>query len=158
MPHFGLTSIVYRAYNRQALQLGFSIGLLFLRVGQVMRHAILGNAYRRVLTVQVIVVVVFALIALFWHGQFASVSALSGGFIIIAGNLAYAMVARPSKVDAKSGNQVLLRHVLAELAKILFVVGLMSAAFVSDMFDAVWLIAALGVALLGHGLSLLLSK
>lgn len=123
-----------------------------------MQHAILGNAYRKVLTIQVIVVVAFALIALIWSGQFASVSAVSGGFIIIAGNLAYAIVARSSKVDAKSGNQVLLRHVLAELAKIVIVVGLMSGAFVSGKFDAVWLVAALGVALLGHGLSLLLSK
>lgn len=119
---------------------------------------IFGSAYRKVLVTQSVVVLIFAALAWVWQGQVAGISALFGGLIIVVGNLAYAFVARPSTVTAKSGNQVLLRHVLAELAKILFVLGLMLFAFSSGKFDAVWLIAALGVALLGHGLSLLLSK
>jgi F0F1-type ATP synthase assembly protein I len=119
---------------------------------------ILGGTYRKVLVTQAVVVLGFAALALVWQGQIAAVSALFGGLIIIVGNLAYAFIARPSKVKAQSGNQVLLRHVLAEVAKILFVLGLMLFAFSAGKFDAVWLIAAVGVALLGHGLSLLLSK
>lgn len=112
----------------------------------------------KVAAVQVVLVAVFAFIALIWQGQLAGLSAVCGGAIIVLGNLAYAVIARPHKVRHVSSNQVLMRHVLAEVAKILIVLALMLGAFTVNKFDAVWLIAAVGVALLGHGLSLLIVK
>jgi F0F1-type ATP synthase assembly protein I len=112
----------------------------------------------KVVVVQVILVVTFALVALIWKGQLAGLSALCGGLVVVLGNLAYAFVARPPKVSRVSGNQVLVRHVLAEVAKILITLSLLLGAFASNKFDAVWLIAAVGVALLGHALSLLIVK
>jgi F0F1-type ATP synthase assembly protein I len=123
-----------------------------------MRNTLLGGTYRNVLLLQASVVALFALLALFWRGEVAAWSALMGGVVIVAGNLVYAIVARPSKVTAKAGSEVLLRHVLAELAKVLFVLGLMLVAFSSGKFDAVWVLAAMGIALLGHVLSLFLFK
>lgn len=120
--------------------------------------AILNASALNVVTIQVVLAVIFAAIGFVWQGQLAGLSAVCGGLIIVLGNLAYAFIARPSKVRHISGNQVLMRHVLAEVAKILIVMSLMLGAFTANMFDAVWLIAAVGIALLGHGLSLLIVK
>jgi F0F1-type ATP synthase assembly protein I len=123
-----------------------------------MQSATLKLTYRNIIALQAVVIVFFSLIAFLWQGKIAGLSALCGGFMIWAGNLAYVVIARPSKVSAVSGNQVLMRHMLAETAKILIVLSLMLGAFTSARFDAVWLLAALIVALIGHGLSLMLLK
>lgn len=123
-----------------------------------MQSANLKLTYRNVILLQAILVTLFSVFALLWQGQTAGLSALCGGFVIWAGNLAYVIIARPSKVSSVSGNQVLMRHMLAETAKILIVLSLMLGAFTSARFDAVWLLAALAVALIGHGLSLMLLK
>jgi ATP synthase protein I len=112
----------------------------------------------KVITVQVVLTAVFTVVVLVLQGQLAGFSALCGGLVIVLGNLAYAFIARPHKVNAVSGNQVLMRHVLAEVAKILIALSSLFGAFASNKFEAVWLIAAVGVALLGHGLSLLIVK
>ncbi len=111
-----------------------------------------------VIAIQVALIAAFSMILFVWQGELASLSAIFGGFVIVLGNLAYAFIARPHKVNVVSGNQALMRHVLAEVAKILIAMSLLLGAFASNKFDAVWLIAAVGVALLGHGLSLLIVK
>jgi F0F1-type ATP synthase assembly protein I len=125
---------------------------------QLLRSAILNPIAFKVVVVQTILVVMFALFALVWQGQQPSLSAFCGGLTVVLGNIAYAFVARPHKVSRVSGNQVLVRHVLAEVAKILITLSLLLGAFGSNKFDAVWLIAAVGVALLGHAMSLLIVK
>ncbi len=113
-----------------------------------MQRAFLDNAYQKVLTLQAISSVLCAVLAVVMDGQMAAVSALFGGGAVVVGNLVYAFLARRSTVYAKSGGTVLLRHVLAEIAKILMVLGLMFSAFVSGAFVAGWLVAAMVAALM----------
>lgn len=120
--------------------------------------SILNPSALKVIIVQTILAATFAIVALVWKGQLAGLSALCGGVVVVLGNMAYGFIARPQKVSRVSGNQVLLRHVLAEIAKILITLSLLLGAFALNKFDALWLIAAVGVALLGHGLSLLIVK
>ncbi len=120
----------------------------FSQVAQRMQHAFLDNAYRKVLMLQAAGSVFCAVLAAAIDGQWAAVSALFGGGAVVVGNLVYAFLARPSAVYAKSGGTVLLRHVLAEIAKILIVLGLVFGAFVSGAFVAGWLVAAMVAALM----------
>ncbi len=119
-----------------------------------MRQAFLGGSYQKVLILQAIGTLMFALGTLVLGGQQMAMSVLAGGTIIMVGNLAYAWIARPSRVFAKSGNEVLLRHVLAQIAKLVMILGLMLGAFTSGWFQTGWLLVAMGVALLGHWVSL----
>ena len=112
----------------------------------------------KVAGVQVVLATTFAAIALIWQGSVAGLSAICGGAIIVLGNIAYAFIARPNTVRHVSSNHALMRHVLAEVAKVLIVLALMLGAFTANKLDAVWLIAAVGVALFGHALSLLIVK
>jgi hypothetical protein len=95
------------------------------------------------------------LAALVFVDKQMALSALAGAAIIVAGNLSYAWIARQSKVVAKPGGEVLLRHVLAQIAKLLIIFGLMLGAFTSNLFQAGWLVASMGAALLVHWVSLL---
>lgn len=110
--------------------------------------------YRKVLILQTICTIVFALIAFIVAGRQAVWSVLNGGAVILLGNLAYAFVARPSRLTAKSGSTVLITHVLAQLVKLGLILCLMLAALASGELAAGWFVAAIGVALLGHVLSL----
>jgi F0F1-type ATP synthase assembly protein I len=127
----------------------------FQRSDSITAH-IVGNAVQKVLLVQAISTIVFALGAFVSAGSSQSVSVLAGGGMVLVANLAYAWVARPSRMRARGGNAVLAQHVLAELAKLVLLFGLLAVAFASGAFAAGWLIAAIGVALIGHWLSMLL--
>ena len=116
------------------------------------------SPYRKVLILQVVCTLVFALIATVFAGTGAAWSVLVGGAVILLGNLAYAFVARPSRIAAKSGSTVLLTHIWAQLAKLGLIFCLMLAALASGKLAAGWFVAAIGVALLGHGLSLFFLK
>ena len=76
----------------------------------------------------------------------------------MTGSLAYAALARGSKVSAVSAGRVLGRHLVAETTKVLVVLTLMFAALASGWFVASWLLVAMGVTLLGHWLALLLIR
>ena len=99
-----------------------------------------------------------ALVALLVGGHLASGSVMIGGGAVFVGSLAYAMVARPVKVFAVSGKRVLLRHMLAEVAKICISLGLVFAAFATQSFEGGWLLVGMGVALLAHRFAFLRSR
>jgi hypothetical protein len=125
-------------------QLSENIGLPFL-----------DSVLRKVLCLQILATTAIAAVGGLAAGQLGLLSAFCGGGIVVVGNLAYAWVARPSRMHARSGSEVLLRHVLAQLAKLSMVLGLMSVAFVSGFFVAGWLLAGVAASLMGHWISLL---
>ncbi len=123
-----------------------------------MQQAILGNAYWKVVTLQAISAVICTFLAYATGDQKMAFSALFGGSSVLVGNLVYAFLARPSAVFAKPGNVVLLRHVFAEIAKVLIVLGLIYSALASEMFAAGWLVATMVVALMCQWLAWLVYK
>ncbi len=120
-----------------------------------METPLIGLAYRRVLILQAAAVFLIVAFAVLFAGQVAAASALIGGGAVIAGSLAYAFIARPAKVFAVSGKRVLLRHMLAEVAKLMIALGCMFVAFATRSFDGGWLLVGMGGTLLGHWASLL---
>ena len=118
----------------------------------------LGQTYLKVIFSQALLTAATVTVALVASGQAAAVSGLAGGVAVLFGSLAYAALARESKVSAVSAGRVLGRHLLAEAAKVLVVLTLMFAALASGWFVAGWLLAAMGVTLLGHWLALLIIR
>ena len=118
----------------------------------------LGQTYQKVMFAQALLAAITAMVALIAGGQAAAVSSITGGAAVLTGSLAYAVLARESKVSAVSAGRVLGRHLLAEAAKVLVVLTLMFAALASGWFVAGWLLAAMGVTLLGHWLALLIIR
>jgi F0F1-type ATP synthase assembly protein I len=116
------------------------------------------GAFLTVILVQTVLTAVLAVLAATVTGGLAAGSVVVGGTILVAGNLAYAWIVRKSKVTAKSGDAVLMRHVLAEIAKLSLVVALMVVAFAGGWFSPVWLLAAVGLALAGHWIAVLFVK
>jgi F0F1-type ATP synthase assembly protein I len=133
-------------------------GVIELPNTRPMQHAVLGSPYRKVLMLQAIATLALAGLALLLAGELPAVSALVGGLTIMAGNLAYAFIARPSRTSAKAGSAVLLTHVLAQLTKLGLILILMIAAFASGRVMHGWLIIGLAVALAAHWFSLVLTK
>jgi F0F1-type ATP synthase assembly protein I len=120
-----------------------------------MQRELAGDAIWKVIIFQTVAALVLSLAALVFAGKQMAISALAGALIIVAGNFSYAWIARRSKIVAKPGGEVLLRHVLAQIAKLLIIFGLMLGAFTSNWFQAGWLLASMGAALLVHWVSLL---
>lgn len=118
----------------------------------------LAQLYRKVIIAQALLVLLVATAAFFVEGQRAFLSALMGGAAALAGSFVYSVVARESKVKAASGRQALCRHVLAEVTKIVVVFTLVLGALASGGFSAGWLVAAMGVVLLGHWLAVLIIR
>ncbi len=118
----------------------------------------LSSLYRKVISVQAILGAVVVLFAILSDGNLAALSASVGALSVIAGSLAYAVLARKSKVSAVSAGQVVRRHALAEVAKWMVVLVVIFAALSSGLFMATWLIAAMCVALLGHWLVFLIIR
>jgi F0F1-type ATP synthase assembly protein I len=114
--------------------------------------------YRKAVLLQIVIAVPMVLVAGWVAGSIAALSAAAGGFAVVLGSLAYVFLARESKVTAVSAGAVLRRHLFAELAKVLVILGAMLGAFVSGWFSAEWLVASVAVAVLGHSLSLFFSK
>jgi F0F1-type ATP synthase assembly protein I len=111
-----------------------------------------------VLIIQIASIALLSVVALVSSGQLNAISALAGGGAVFAGNLAYAVIARPSRVHAKSGSAVLMVHVIAQSVKMVLVLVSLLAAFASGKFAAGLLIIGTGVALLAHWLSLLFHR
>jgi hypothetical protein len=120
-----------------------------------MQRKLAGDAIWKVIVFQTVAALVLSSAALVLLDKLTALSALAGAAIIVAGNLSYAWIARQSKVVAKPGGEVLLRHVVAQIAKLLIIFGLMLGAFTSNWFQAGWLVASMGAALLVHWVSLL---
>jgi F0F1-type ATP synthase assembly protein I len=120
-----------------------------------MQRELAGDVIWKVIIFQTVAALALSLAALVFLDKQMALSALAGAAIIVAGNLSYACIARRSKVDAKPGSEVLLRHVLAQIAKLLIIFGLMLGAFTSNLFQAGWLVASMGATLLVHWVSLL---
>ena len=123
-----------------------------------MRRFIPGDAYKKVMLTQTGLVLGLCIIAMVASGQAAAVSTLVGGCAVLMGTVAYAWLVRKSRVTGTSGKVVLFRHLLAEFAKIAIVLGVMFSAFASGLFVAGWLVAAMVVALMGHWLSVFLTR
>ncbi|MEO8101654.1 MAG: hypothetical protein ABI790_03960 [Betaproteobacteria bacterium] len=115
----------------------------------------LGHTYQKVILAQALLGILVAIVALVAGGMAAAASGLIGGAVVMAGSFVYAALARNSKVSAVSAGRVLGRHLVAEAAKVVVVVSLLFAALASGWFVAGWLLAAMGVTLLGHWLALL---
>ncbi len=118
----------------------------------------LGQTYRKVLLLHVFLMAITTMAALLVAGGLAAMSALIGGATVLFGSATYALVARESKVTAVSAGRVLGRHLFAEVAKMLVMLGLLLVSLASGLFVAGWLVAAAGVALLGHWLALLIIR
>jgi F0F1-type ATP synthase assembly protein I len=118
----------------------------------------LGQTYQKVIFSQVLLATLTIVVALITSGLAAGVSGFIGSAAVLAGSLIYAVVARESKVSAVSAGRVLSRHLLAEAAKILAVLLIVLMALASGWFVAAWLLAAMGVTLLGHWLALLIIR
>lgn len=123
-----------------------------------MRQAILDNTVLKVLSLQSLATMIAMLLVLVIGGKNAAVSVLMGGVAVLAGNLAYAFLARASVLYAKPGKVVLLRHVLAEIAKIVIVLALVFGALASGGFAPGWVVAGMAVALMCQWLVWLLQK
>jgi F0F1-type ATP synthase assembly protein I len=123
-----------------------------------MQQTVLGGAYRKVLILQAVGAMIFALVVLLFAGLQPAISVLLGGLVMMTGNLAYAFVARPSRLTAKAGTAVLFTHVLAQLAKLFLVLVLMLVALSSGQLAAGWFIAGIACALVGHWLSLVIHR
>jgi hypothetical protein len=130
----------------------------FLWVFSKMRQKLAGDAIWKVIIFQAGTALILSSVALVFVEKRAALSILAGVAIIVASNLSYAWIARQSKVIAKPGGEVLLRHVLAQIAKLLVIFGLMLGAFTSNWFEGGWLVASMGAALLVHWVSLLLLR
>jgi F0F1-type ATP synthase assembly protein I len=118
----------------------------------------LGQTYRKVIFSQAILTALLSVAALVIAGAMPALSALIGGAAVIVGSIAYAALARESKVSMVSAGRVLTRHLMAEAAKVLLVLTLVFASLASGWFVAGWLIAAMAVALLGQWLALLIIR
>ena len=118
----------------------------------------LGRLYQKVILLQVLLALIFAAVASVAEGQMAFISALTGGVAVLMSSLVYAALARESKVSATSAGNVLRRHMLAEAAKIIVVLILLWCALASGGFIAGWLVAAMGVTLLGHWLAVFIIR
>ncbi len=118
----------------------------------------LGQTYRKVIFLQAILTAGSSVAALLIAGAMSALSALAGGSAVILGSIAYAALARESKVSMVSAGRVLTRHLMAEAAKVLLVLTLVLASLASGWFVAGWLIAAMAVALLGQWLALLIIR
>ncbi len=118
----------------------------------------LGSLYRKVISVQAILGATVVLIAILSEGNLAALSASVGALSVVAGSLAYAILARKSKVTAVSAGTLVSRHALAEVAKWVVVLGIIFAAMSSGWFAATWLVAAMCVALMGHWLVFLIIR
>ncbi|MEP7154684.1 MAG: hypothetical protein ABI905_02855 [Betaproteobacteria bacterium] len=118
----------------------------------------LGRTYQKVLLSQFALALVVIVAGLAIAGQQAAISALAGGVAVLAGSVAYMVLARQSKVSAVSAGRVFGRHLVAEAAKILLVLLLVFAALASGWFAAGWVLTAMAVTLLGHWLALLIIR
>ena len=118
----------------------------------------LGQTYRKVIFLQATLTAGSSVAALLIAGAMSALSALAGGSAVILGSIAYAALARESKVSMVSAGRVLTRHLMAEAAKVLLVLTLVLASLASGWFVAGWLIAAMAVALLGQWLALLIIR
>jgi F0F1-type ATP synthase assembly protein I len=123
-----------------------------------MGRSFLEPGVRRVLIIQIASIALLSAVVLVSSGQLNAISALAGGGAVFAGNLAYAVIARPSRVNAKSGSAVLMVHVIAQSAKMVLVLVSLLAAFASGQCAAGLLVIGTGVALLAHWLSLLFHR
>ncbi|MBC7625075.1 MAG: hypothetical protein H7232_17015 [Aeromicrobium sp.] len=115
-----------------------------------MGTSFLAPVFRRVLQSQIGATIFLLVVALMVGGQIAAISSLIGGVAVIAGSLAYAFIVRPAKIFAVSGKRVLLRHIVAEFAKLSLVLGILFSAFAMRSFDGGWLLAGLICGLLAH--------
>lgn len=113
----------------------------------------LGQTYQKVIALQVTLTLMFSTGAWLIGGLMAASSALVGGVSVAVGSLAYAFLNREIKASAK---QILMRHLLGEGAKVLIVLNFILCALISGWFDVAWLVGAMGVALVGHWLAILL--
>ena len=118
----------------------------------------LGRLYQKVIFLQALLALIFAGVAIVVGGQVAFTSALTGGVAVLISSLVYAALARESKVSATSAGNVLGRHMLAEVAKIIVMLILLWCALASGGFIVGWLVAAMGVTLLGHWLAVFIIR
>ncbi|MBL8513981.1 MAG: ATP synthase subunit I [Betaproteobacteria bacterium] len=117
----------------------------------------LATTYRKVLSVQGALILICAVASLV-QGTQGAVSVLCGGAAVLAGNLVYFAVAREKSVSAKPAGRVLGRHLFAEVAKLLTILVILLVALASGALGPLWVLAGMGVALMGHWLALLIIK
>jgi len=118
----------------------------------------LGRLYQKTIFLQALLVLIFTVFAVVVAGKNAAISTLTGGVAVVVSSVVYAALARKSKVSAVSAGSVLRQHLTAEAAKIIVVLTLLLCALISGWFAAGWLVAAMGVTLLGHLLSVFIIR
>ncbi len=96
-----------------------------------------------------------------------SASALVGAVAVLSGNACYILwetrgavvgVVGRGKARKRLGGSILGRHLIAEVLKIAVIAGLLLAALASGRFDALWVVIAASVVIVGHGLAFLIIR
>ncbi len=118
----------------------------------------LAQIYLKVFLLQGAIAVLLALVLLPFGLNF-SLSAIAGAASVLIGNACYMLVETRAlsgglgnKAQAKKrlGGRVFGRHLFAELLKIVVIAGLLGLAFASGWFNALWLVIAASVVIIGH--------
>lgn len=118
----------------------------------------LNRLYIKAILLQIGVAIPLVLIAWLLVDKTAALSAAVGGLSVVCGSVVYAALARESTLTARPAGSVLRRHLLAEVSKVLVVLGVLFGAFASGWFVPVWLVGAMVVALIGHWLLVFLIR
>lgn len=118
----------------------------------------LERLYQKVTFLQALLVLLMIVIAVVIDGQVAAISALSGGVAVLTSSFVYAALASESEVSAISAGNVLRRHIVAEVAKVVVVLMLLLCALASGWFVAGWLVVTMVVALSGHWLAVFIIR
>jgi F0F1-type ATP synthase assembly protein I len=116
----------------------------------------IARSYFKVILLQVLLTLCFAIPLVFFGGKLAALSALTGGAIAVVGSLIHARIAL---MATESANMVLLAHFGGEIAKVLATVVMFCAVLLLMKWIVLgWLLVAFAIALAGYWIALLLIK
>jgi hypothetical protein len=126
----------------------------------------LPRIYAKVFMLQCAIAIVLVLVLLPFDLNF-SVSALVGAAAVLSGNACYilwetrgAVVGIAGRGGSKKrlGGSIFWRHLMAEVLKIAVIAALLLVALASGRFDALWVVIAASVVIVGHGLAFLIIR
>jgi hypothetical protein len=126
----------------------------------------LHRIYAKVFMLQCAIAVALVLILLPFDLNL-SASALVGAIAVLSGNACYILwetrgvvvgIAGKNSVKKRLGGAILGHHLMAEVLKIAVIAALLLVALASGRFDALWVVIAASVVIVGHGLAFLIIR
>jgi hypothetical protein len=126
----------------------------------------LPRIYAKVFLLQCAIAVALVLILLPFGLNF-SASALAGAVAVLIGNACYILwetrgavvgIAGRGVRKKRLGGSIFWRHLMAEVLKIAVIAVLLLVALASGRFDALWVVIAASVVIVGHGLAFLIIR